>query len=458
MISKRIFYAALSAMLCTALPGRNASPGDIVEGIEGYVPSAEAVASRKAFQDAKFGVFIHWGVYSMLADGECVMHDKGIDYEDYSRLPGGFFPSKFNAAEWVGAIKSAGAKYITFTARHVDGFAMFGSKASSYNIVDATPFGRDVVKELAEECHRQGMTMNFYYSLADWGRGDYPVGVMNRDCGKDPSEADFEHYFDFMCSQVTELLTGYGPVGCIWFDCDWDHIRKPAPGEKVVVDFDWHYDRLYSLVHRLQPSCLIGNNHHRESIPGEDIQIFEKDVPGENTSGFGRTAFVNRELPLETCQTMNGSWGYNILDKDFKSPAEIVRLLVRTAGRNANLLLNTGPQPDGRIQRESLELFQAVGEWLSANGETIYGTRATMLPPQDWGVLTHRDNKIFLHVMRVPECGEINLPLSLAVKSVRQFGTGTPLRYKTRKSGFSVSLPSDADTSVDFIIEITLGK
>lgn len=428
----------------------------VEEGIPGYVPTAENLRSRQDFQDARFGIFIHWGVYSMLADGECIMNDKGIPFSDYSTLPGGFCPSGFNAAEWVNAIRESGAKYITFTSRHVDGFSMFRSEASGYNIVDATPFGRDVVGELAEECRKQDIRLHFYYSLADWGREDYPSGVMNS-CPKDSSKYDFPHYLDFICSQLNELLVNYGPVGCIWLDCDWDHIRKPAPGEKVVVDFDWQYNRIYSLIHRLQPACLVGNNHHRESIPGEDIQIFERDVPGENTSGFGRTSYVSASLPLETCQTMNRSWGYSIKDKDFKSTAELIRLLVRTAGRNANLLLNVGPQPDGRIPAESLERLAGIGAWMKANGDAIYRTRATLLPPQKWGVMTHKDNRLFLHVTDCPDNGTVTLPFPVKAKDVRAFNSGESLKFKKGKDSFRVFLPENADCTIDYIVEIITG-
>ena len=374
---------AILTSIMIALGGQVAD-GGIKEGIQGYTPSAEVMEARRAFQDDKFGVFIHWGIYSMLAEGECIMHEKGIPYSEYSQLAGGFYPSRFSAEEWVGSIKAAGAKYITITSRHVDG------------------------------------------------------------------------YLDFICAQLTELLTGYGPVGCIWLDCDWDHIAKPAPGEDVKVDFDWHYDRIYSLIHSLQPGCMIGNNHHRVSIPGEDIQIFERDVPGENAAGFSRTSFVNRELPLETCQTMNRSWGYNITDTEFKSADELVRLLVRTAGRNANLLLNVGPQPDGRIPAASLERFEEIGEWLQTYGETIYGTRATMLKPQAWGVLTHKAGKVYVHVLDAPEDGVITLPFGLKPRSVRQFGTEKPVAFKKAKDSFTVAVPEDADCTRDYIVEIEL--
>lgn len=442
----------LSSMLAFASPVT-----EIVEGIQGYEPTPETLAARQRFADNKFGIFIHWGVYSMLARGEWVMEQEGIPYADYSMLPGGFYPAKFDAAEWVANVKAAGARYITITSRHHDGFSMFATKASPYNIMDASPFRRDILKELADECHKQGITINFYYSLVDWGRGDYPTGRSGKTLGKNPEEADFNHYVDFMCEQITELLTNYGEVGCIWFDGDWDQILKKEDGTDPDVNFDWQYERIYRLIHKLQPGCLVGNNHHRKNIPGEDIQLFERDVPGENSAGYSRTKFINQVLPLETCQTMNKSWGFHMADHQYRSVSDQIRYLVRTAGRNANLLLNIGPQPDGRFPDESVALMKAVGSWLEQNGESIYGTRATVLGPQSWGVVTNKEDKIYLHVMEQPEGGVIELPFPLKVKSVNQLGAVEQLKYKApRKANFTVELPADADCSTDYIVEITL--
>ena len=331
---------------------------------------------------------------------------------------------------------------------------MFATKASPYNIVDGTPFGRDVLKEIADACHKEGITLNFYYSILDWGRDDYP---------RDPAIAHtakerelYASYLDFMCAQITELLTNYGPIGCIWFDGDWAKIKKPEPGQEMVIDFDWGYERIYRLIHSLQPGCLVANNHHRVPIPGEDIQVFERDIPGENSAGYGRTSHVSTELALETCKTMNKSWGYDIKDEKWKSVPEIIRILLSTAGRNANLLLNVGPQPDGCIPAESVSRLAEIGKWMQANGESIYGTRATLLKPQPWGVLTHKDKRLFLHVMESPADGVIVLPLQLKVKSVKEFATGAALKYKRTKESVSVTLPSGADCSTDYIVEIDL--
>ena len=188
-----------------------------------YVPTAENLKARSEFQDKKLGIFLHWGVYAMMGQGEWVMNNRNIDYEEYAKLPAGFYPAKYNAEEWVKAFSDAGVKYITITSRHHDGFSMFNSKASEgYNIVEATPFKRDVIKELADACSKYGITLNFYYSHLDWHRLDYPLGSTGRQLGRPTDQQDWSSYYKFMNSQLTELLTQYGPIGAIWFDGVWD--------------------------------------------------------------------------------------------------------------------------------------------------------------------------------------------------------------------------------------------
>lgn len=437
---------------CLALSSGQAGPG-IEEGIKGYKPVKENIEAREKFRDDKFGIFIHWGVYSMLGQGEWVMDKEKIPYETYKVFARGFYPAQFDADEWVRQIKESGARYITITSRHHDGFSMFDSKYTDFDIMDCSPFKRDVMKELADACHKQGITLNFYYSLVDWGRRDYPRGTSGPE-DKDPSLADYESYLNFMCNQITELLTNYGPIGCIWFDGDWDHIRKPKKGEEININFDWGYKKIYETIHNIQPSCLVANNHHRVPIEGEDLQVFERDVPGENAAGYSRTSHISESLPLETCKTMSKNWGYDVRGYNvWKSPSEIIRILVSTAGRNANLLLNIGPQPDGQIPPEALERFKAVGEWMAANGETIYGTRSTFMKPQQWGVATDKGKTLYLHVMSEPTDGVILLPFK--PKSVKAFASGKSLKFRKGNNGYSVVVPDDADFSTDFIIEVT---
>src|ERR1044072_657312 len=313
-----------------------------------YTPTPNNLGARHWFQDARFGLFIHWGVYSVLEDGEWVMQNKKIPIRDYEGLPARFNPTEFKAAEWVALAKAAGMKYITITSKHHDGFAMFDSRVSDWNIVARTPYKKDPLKMLADECHRQGMKLFFYHSQLDWHHPDYfPRGRTGEFAGR-ADQGEWFKYLDYMDAQLTELLTNYGKIGGIWFDGMWD---KP--------EADWRLEKTYKLIHALQPDALVVSNHHKAPFAGEDFQMFEKNLPGKNTAGFNTTAIG--ALPLETCETINNSWGYNANDKKFKSPRELIRYLVRAAGFNANFLLNVGPMPNGKIQPEFVATLKELG-------------------------------------------------------------------------------------------------
>ena len=406
---------------------------------QSYQPSEANQKAREWFQDARFGMFIHWGVYSVLGDGEWVMNNRKISIADYEKLPPRFNPTEFNAAEWVSLAKAAGMKYITITSKHHDGFAMFGTKQNHWNIVDATPYKKDPIKMLAEECHRQGVKLFFYHSHLDWHHPDYyPRGRTGQASGR-PEHGDFEKYLTFMDNQLRELLTSYGEIGGIWFDGWWD---KP--------DANWHLDRTYGLIHSLQPAALIGNNHHRLPFPGEDFQMFEKDLPGKKTAEFNATAEIGK-LPLETCDTINNAWGYNKDDKQFKSTTQLIHYLARAAGYNGNFLLNIGPMPTGKIQPEFVERLRAIGKWLERNGESIYGTRAGPVAPASWGVTTEKAGKIYVHVLDSP--GDL-LALSKlpAIKSANLLTTGAPVEISRLKGGIVLHLPQQRDEADTVIV------
>lgn len=407
-----------------------------------YQPTDENLKNREAFQDDKFGLFIHWGIYSMMADGEWIMDQKNINYDEYAKLASGFYPSKFNAAEWVAAVKDAGMKYITLTSRHHDGFSMWDTKQSDYNIVDATPFKRDIIKELAEECQKQGIKFGFYYSHLDWRRPDYyPIGRSGRGTGR-TEQGDWNDYLKFMNNQLTELLTGYGPVNVIWFDGWWDQ----------KTDVDWKLDEQYALIHRLQPGCLIGNNHHLKPFDGEDFQMFERDLPGQNTAGHSAGSEIG-ELPLETCQTMNGMWGYRITDQNYKDAKTLIQYLVQAAGNNANLLLNVGPQPNGEIPALALDRMKEMGAWLRQYGETIYGTRGGEITPRDWGVTTRKDNKLFVHILNLEDNG-LFLPLTdQKVKKATLFKDGSAVKFTQDKDGVVLKL-AEVPTDIDYVVTL----
>ena len=407
-----------------------------------YVPTPENLQARKEFSDMKFGIFLHWGIYSMFAQGEWYMHNANIDWREYEKAASAFYPANFDAEAWVKAIKDSGAKYITFTTRHHDSFSMWDAEQSDFNIVDATPYKKDVLKMLADECQKQGVTLNLYYSHLDWRREDYPQGRTGHGTHRDASKADWPSYYKFMNNQLTELLTNYGKVGAIWFDGFWDH-------DEDAVPFDWQLGPQYELIHRLQPSCLVGNNHHVEVHPGEDIQIFERDVPGQNTAGLSGQA-ISR-LPLETCQTMNGMWGYKIIDQNYKSTEELIRLLVRTSGKGANLLLNIGPQPNGELPATALDRLKEMGEWLRASGESIYGTTAGDLEEQPWGVTTRNGNALYLHILDL-DSNTLELPLWCKVKSATVLN-GNAVKFKKTKTGVTLTF-DEKPSGTDYIVKL----
>lgn len=409
---------------------------------EAYVPTPENLESRTEFNDMKFGIFLHWGIYSMFGQGEWYMHNANLDWKEYQKAASGFYPSLFDAKAWVEAIKASGARYITFTSRHHDSFSMWHTAQSCYNIVDATPFHRDVVKELAEQCQEQGVRLHLYYSHLDWRRDDYPLGRTGHGTKRD-LKPDYPAYLQFMKGQITELLTNYGEIGAIWFDGVWDH-------DEDTIPFDWRLREQYDLIHQLQPRCLVGNNHHLAVFPGEDIQIFERDIPGQNTAGLSGQEIST--LPLETCQTMNGMWGYKIIDQNYKSVDELIRLLVGTAGKGANLLLNIGPQPNGELPVAALDRLREMGKWLERYGESIYGTRAGDVPEQSWGVTTRKGNVLYVHVLTTDET-VLEFALSGKVKSAVSLCDGQKITFKQTKGKVTLTLPEHAETT-DYIVKI----
>ncbi|MBI3469756.1 MAG: alpha-L-fucosidase [Candidatus Solibacter usitatus] len=409
-------------------------------GAETYQPPKENLEARKWFQDARFGMFIHWGVYSVLGDGEWVMNNKKIPVSEYEKLAPKFNPAQFNAAEWVSLAKGAGMKYITITSKHHDGFAMWGTKQNQWNIVDATPYKKDPLKMLAEECRKQGIKLFFYHSHLDWHHPDYfPRGRTGQSAMR-PESGEFNRYLDFMDKQLGELLSQYGEIGGIWFDGWWD---KPTA--------DWRLEQTYRLIHGLQPAALIGNNHHRKPFDGEDFQMFEKDLPGQNTAGFNAESEIGR-LPLETCDTINNAWGYNQSDKRFKSTRSLIHYLARSAGYNANFLLNVGPMPDGRIQPEFVERLKGLGEWLKANGESIYGTRGGPIGPRPWGATTQRGGKIYVHVLDWPDEWLALPSVAMKVSRARLLVSGAAVETATVKDGLLLRLPKGSRDAADTVV------
>ena len=417
-----------------------------------YQPLPENLAARQWFQDAKFGVFLHWGLYSELGGvgsnhiAEWIMNDARIPAAKYERLAKFFNPTKFDADAWVRSFKAAGANYIIITSKHHDGFAIYDSKVSPYNVVKATPFGRDPMKELAAACRRQGVKLFFYYSQLDWHNPDYyPRGRTGHFTGR-PEGGDWEKYLDYQDAQLRELLTQYGPIGGIWFDGWWDQ-------EHTALRDRWRLDRTYKMIHKLQPGALIVNNHHVIPFEGEDYQAFERDLPGENSLGFNKGAVS--KLPLEMVETMNGSWGFSLTDDEYKKPQTLVATLVGAAGRNANFVLNTGPMPNGEIQPENLDTFAKIGSWLKTYGESIYGTRGGPVSPRSWGVTTQRGKTVYVHLLEKHD-GRIFLPIDSTLISARLMDGNGAVNVRKVADGIELSGIPPLGDSWDQILTLQL--
>lgn len=425
-----------------------------------YQPSPENLKARQWFQDAKFGLFIHWGAYSVVGKGEWVLERSKMTLAEYEKLPAKFNPTEYDPAKWVAMAKAAGVKYITITSKHHDGFAMWDTKVSDWSITRRTPYKKDVLKMLAEECRKQGIKLLFYHSHLDWHHPDYyPLGRTGHNTGR-PGDGDFNRYLDYMDAQLAELLGGdYGPIAGIWFDGWWDQqVPKEKRTNPKETRIDWRLRRTYDLIHRLQPACLIGNNHHVAPFAGEDFQMFEKDLPGANTAGFN-TDNKPADLPLETCETINRAWGYNEKDRSFKSTKALIHYLVKAAGRNANFLLNVGPMPNGKIQPEFVERLQEIGRWLEKNGESVYATRGGPIAPQPWGLTTRSkdENKIYVHVLDADK--EIRLPgLAGKLASAPTLLHGGAVQTRDEKSDVVLSLPKENVDAVDTVVVLTLTK
>jgi alpha-L-fucosidase len=414
-----------------------------------YTPTPENLAARRWFDSARFGMFIHWGAFSVLGDGEWVMNNRNIKVDDYHRLQQIFNPIAFDAHAWVSLAKAAGMQYITLITRHHDGFSVWDTKVSDWKITN-TPWGKDEVKLMADECHRQGIKLFVYYSLLDWSRSDYPyeTGRTGKGTGR-TAKSDYAHYLQFMKDQLTELLTNYGEIAGVWFDGYWDQTNPEGAADRSSR-IDWKLDEIYALIHKLQPQALIGNNHHMTPFPGEDFQMFEQDLPGENKSGLDFQP-ISR-LPLESCVTMNDSWGFNITDDAYKSPKELLTLLVRGAGYGANLLLNIGPLPNGVIQPQFQERLQGMGAWLSVYGATIYGTHGGYLRPQPWGAITQKDNHVYIHVLKL-DSDTLSLPFPYKIRSVKVFAGGAALPYTLKNGRLSLHFAAAVDP-MDEVVDV----
>ncbi|HID08486.1 MAG TPA: alpha-L-fucosidase [Armatimonadetes bacterium] len=391
------------------------------------------------WRDAKFGMFIHWGLYAIPAGiwkgeeipgiGEWIMFRARIPVREYEQLAKQFNPVKFNADEWVNIAKSAGMKYIVITAKHHDGFSMYDSKVTTYDIVDATPFGRDPMKELAGACEKHGIKFCFYYShVQDWHHPD----AVGNDWDYDESEKDFDRYFrEKALPQVRELLTQYGPIGLMWFDTPKNISRE-------------HAEELKALVRELQPMCII-NGRIGHNI-GDYREMGDNQIPDEVVPG-----------DWETPATINDTWGYKSTDHNWKSVKTLIFKLVDIVSKGGNYLLNVGPTAEGIIPEPSVERLLAMGEWLKVNGESIYGAGPTPFTEFPWRCTT-KPGKLYLHMFE-RHAGDVEVP-KLKGKVRRAYlladAERAELPTKQTDDGVAITLPSEAPDAIDSVVVLEL--
>lgn len=343
------------------------------------------------FQEARFGMFIHWGIYSIPARGEWVRNQEKLTIKDYQPYFDNFNPVDYNPVEWASLAKAAGMKYVVLTAKHHDGFCLFDSKYTEYKATN-TPANRDLIKEYVEAFRAEGIRVGFYYSLIDWHHKDYPnVGnhPMHGNAEFDKKEYNWNNYLKYMHNQVEELVTNYGKIDIMWFDYSFDEYK----GEK------WKATELVQMVRKHQPHIIIDNRlggnmekENPEAYAG-DFEGPEQIIPAEiMCDELGRT------IPWETCITLNNEWGY-ARNSSYKTTKDVIRSMVNCVSKGGNLLLNVGPDSYGRIPDRSQQILCEVGEWLDINGESIYGCGPAQLSKPEWGFYTQKGNTLYAHIM-----------------------------------------------------------
>ncbi len=410
---------------------------------ENYKPEEWNLKARRAFADQRFGIFIHWGLYANYAQGEWYLYHGKLNEAAYARMIHGFYPSKFDAQEWVRVFKDAGAKYVTFTSRHHDGFSLWPTKVDDgYNIMNS-PFKRDIVGELAEACHREDLQFNLYYSLMDWHRIDYPVtDDIKQHVELAVSEPDYPAYKKFMIAQIGELIDAYKP-GNIWFDGEWSNEK-----------FDWGFDEIYDFIH--SKKVLVANNNHKAPRDREDIQLFERDLPGVGTS-FSKDQPVLMDRPIEQCDVIQDNvWGYRVGEKKFRTAPDVVAMVVRAAAKGANLLMNIGPDGSGQLPARAVEVMKDVGAWFRANGESIYGTDACPLADGDAVVTTRRGNVVYVHFLD-PKKTSFVVDTTDEIASAVCLVTGKPVKLSRGADGKPVvTIDRAKDDTFDVVVKLVL--
>ncbi len=427
------FYFGLLALYCpAALSAQTPSPNPVPAPAPVVMRTPETPEQHDArmawWREAKFGMFIHWGLYCIPADGEWHMRAHQEPLAEYSKLAAEFNPTKFNADEWAALAREAGMKYMVLTTKHHDGFAMFHSKASAYNIYDATPFKRDPLKELSEACPKYGIKLGAYYSvIADWG---HPGGGAG--CPKwDPAQkGDLDDYINnISIPQVKELLTNYGPIAVMWFDSDGSQVGTAERAAR------------YGPVLALQPNIIV--DPRLQNYPG-DFQTSEGHVPMLAPKG-----------DWELCTKVNSNWGFT--HAPAHSLAEILDQLIDAWGKGGNVLLNVGPDRDGIIPPDSAQRLREIGAWLKINGEAIYGSTAGPFTYLPWGTATQKGDMLYLFVLDWPKDGTLKVPMDAPVDHANLLADpGKPLTTQIVDGKTIVQLPAQAPDPAASVVALKM--
>lgn len=357
----------------------------------------------KWFMDARFGMFIHWGLYSIPACGEWMMSEKEMTAEEYYTYFEQFDPVDYDPKKWVELAKEAGMKYIVLTAKHHDGFCLFDSALTEYKATN-TKAGRDLVREFVDACRAAGLKVGLYYSIIDWIHPDFPKygdrqhPMRNKEAYKDET-IDFDRYLKYMHGQVRELVTNYGKLDLLWFDFSYDDMSGEV----------WKATELIQMVRKYQPDVIIDNRlegagDDHGSITTEHPLIYSGDFasPEQIIPPEGIRNEKGEPIPWELCATMNNHWGYCNFDHQYKSPKMLIRKLVECVSKGGNMILNAGPDARGNIPEESVKILKEVGKWMKKNGDSIYGCGIPALPKPEWGRYTQKGNMLYAHVYEEP--------------------------------------------------------
>jgi len=406
----------------------------------------------KWFREARFGMFIHWGLYAIPAGkwgdatghGEWIRDTAKIPLDEYNKFQPQFNPVNFNADEWASLADEAGMKYVVITTKHHDGFGLFKSKLTDWDIGN-TPYKRDIMSEIARAYRAKGMRIGWYHSIMDWHHPDYlprrPWELANRPVG----DANFDRFFDYLKGQVAELLTNYGQIDVMWFDGEWESTWNHKYGQA-----------LYDHCRKLQPNVIVNNrvdvgragmNGFSDAGYAGDFGTPEQEVPAKGIPG----------VDWESCITTNGHWGYNAWDKNFKSGKDLVRLLVDVVSKGGNLLLNVGPKADGSIPEEQIDRLQHVGRWMKTNGEAIYGTTASPFGSLPFGRCTQKGRTLYLHVFETPTDGKLRLPMLGSKVSKASLLGGSSLKFTEGDEGLIVELGSGLNPETP-VIKVELAE